>query len=134
MTDEELDALKNTISEAIQKTLDDGPPKFELNTEEARNRIQQFLTDLYNKNISYEVICDETNNTPESIDKGFLNFDIYPFGRIPSDAYNPYQPLQHFNQDIEIPACPDLITRYGKVRLVDGKMELIPTDKGLKSD
>jgi polyhydroxyalkanoate synthesis regulator phasin len=89
MTEEELDALKQKISDAVSKVLEEEPKKFELNTEETRNRVQEFLQDVYNRhNMQYEVICNETNNTPETIDKGFLIVDTFPFGIIPIDELN----------------------------------------------
>jgi hypothetical protein len=66
----------------------------------------------------------------------FIQYGLprYQAFELADDAYDMTTPLQYFKEDIKIPECPDLITRYGRLRIVDGKVELIHIDKVSESD
>jgi len=54
----------------------------DLNDEQTRayitNAIVQYVADNYSNAVEYRVVCDETNNTPETVDKNMLMFDLVP--------------------------------------------------------
>jgi phage tail sheath protein FI len=72
-----IDAVKDSIQNLLNAYL------FEANDELTRNSItataKHYLSDYVNNRIihDYKVVCDETNNPPEDIDRGRLTTDVY---------------------------------------------------------
>jgi phage tail sheath protein FI len=72
-----VSTIKKTASELMEGYL------FELNDEKTRaslsGTVRQFLEHLKSKQAfyDYQVVCDETNNSPKTIDQGRLNMDLY---------------------------------------------------------
>lgn len=52
--------------------------QFKPNNSYIRQKIKEFLEEYLYESHQYDIICDETNNPPDSVVNGTLNVDVVP--------------------------------------------------------
>ena len=74
---EEIKELLNEIKEDVEKSCEKDLFDPESIKEEAIKMRQKVVDENYGLPYTYKVVCDETNNTPEDVENGVVNADIY---------------------------------------------------------
>ena len=69
--------IKKTLSQSMRTFI--GEVNDNRTRHDLSNMVNPFMNDLKEKRKLYDyiVVCDETNNSPEYIDKGYLRLDVF---------------------------------------------------------